>query len=140
MTPRAIATDPARSALMKRIRRERTTPEDAVGELLRDLGVRMRRNVRDLPGSPDFANKRRKVAIFVHGCFWHAHPGCDNAKIPRKNRAFWVEKFTANRSRDRAKERALRSAGYTVVVIWQCRISSASTRSRLRSVAGKSES
>ena len=139
MTLRAIDTDPARSALMKRIRRERTKPEDAVAEILRELGIRMRRNVRDLPGSPDFANKRRRIAVFVHGCFWHGHIDCDKARIPRHNRRFWTEKFEANRARDRVKERMLRKAGYQVVVIWQCAISSAQTRRRLRRAFERSE-
>lgn len=131
MTLRAIDTDPARSALMKRIRRERTKPEDAVAEILRELGIRMRRNVRSLPGSPDFANKHRRIAVFVHGCFWHGHIGCDKARIPRHNRRFWAEKFEANRARDHVKERTLRKAGYRVVVVWQCAILDTATRRRL---------
>ena len=65
-------------------------------------GSPYRKNVRSLPGSPDFANKSRKWAVFVHGCFWHRHTGCRRATTPNANRDFWLAKFVANRTRDRA--------------------------------------
>lgn len=88
--------------------------------MLRELGIRTRRNVAALPGTPDFANQRRRIAVFVHGCFWHAHRNCSLAKIPKTNRAFWIEKLAANRSRDKRKAAELRKAGYRVVTLWQC--------------------
>jgi DNA mismatch endonuclease (patch repair protein) len=126
-------TDTARSNLMRRVRQRGTKPEDEVAATLRELGVHYRRNVRTLPGSPDFANKTGKWALFVHGCFWHHHQHCSRATIPTRNRAYWTEKFSANRARDRAKERALAAMGFLVVVIWECETSNAAlARRRLR--------
>lgn len=84
------------------------------------LGHRFRIHNRDLPGSPDIANRTRKWAIFVHGCFWHRHNGCPRTTTPKRNRAFWVEKFEANRARDRRVRAALRRDGYRTVVVWEC--------------------
>ena len=113
-------TDPARSDLMRRVRQKGTKAENQVAQTLRELGLAYRRNVTSLPGSPDFANKSRNWAVFVNGCFWHHHEGCARATIPTRNRAFWTQKFSANRARDAAKTRALRSMGFRVVVIWEC--------------------
>jgi DNA mismatch endonuclease (patch repair protein) len=105
---------------MKRIRRIRTSPEERVSELLRVLGIKYRRAPRNLPGTPDFANKKEKWAIFVNGCFWHHHTRCRRATVPTRNRSFWTAKFDDNRRRDRAKIVALRALGFSVVVIWEC--------------------
>ena len=113
-------SDAGRSALMSRVRQAGTAPEIAVAVLLRKIGVSSRLNMRTLPGSPDFANRRRKWAIFVHGCFWHQHRGCSKATRPKANASFWDEKFVANRRRDAAAIRALRKKGFKVVVIWEC--------------------
>lgn len=117
---------------MKRVRRSRTAPEEAVAQLLRELGLRLRRNVSSLPGTPDFANKSRRLAVFVHGCFWHAHPGCVRARLPKANRPFWRAKLDANVERDARKRRALKAAGYHVTVIWECELGTAKVRRRLR--------
>lgn len=117
-----LPTDPVRSALMKRVRRQRTAPEELVARALRSRGLFYRRNVRSLPGSPDFANKRAGWAIFVMGCFWHHHTGCRRAGLPARNRAFWAAKFADNRRRDAAKIRALRRAGFRVLLLWECAI------------------
>jgi DNA mismatch endonuclease (patch repair protein) len=84
------------------------------------LGVHYSANVADLPGRPDLANRRRMLAIFVNGCFWHRHPGCDQATTPTRNRWFWTEKFEANKSRDRRRTAQLRKLGYQVLVVWEC--------------------
>ena len=112
--------DPMRSAIMRAVRRQGTTPELRVRRALAVLGLRFRANVGDLPGSPDLANKARKTAIFVHGCFWHRHPRCSRATTPKANAQFWRTKFDANIARDRRKARALRKLGYRVIVLWEC--------------------
>jgi DNA mismatch endonuclease (patch repair protein) len=117
---RELPTDPVRSALMKRVRRHGTHVEDLVASALRAHHIFYRRNVRSLPGSPDFANKSKCWVIFVNGCYWHHHKNCARGTIPTRNRAFWVEKFSANRHRDAKKIRALRNLGFHVVVIWEC--------------------
>lgn len=112
--------DEKRSALMKRVRQAKTPAEDRVARALRAAGLAYRRNVRSLPGSPDFANKSKRWAIFVNGCFWHHHKGCPKGTIPKHNREFWIEKFAVNRKRDAAKIRALRNRGYRVQLVWEC--------------------
>jgi len=119
---RPSAQSPERAALLGRVRQAKTRPEDAVATLLRRLGLAYRRNVRALPGSPDFANRSAGWAIFVNGCFWHRHTGCRRATVPKHNRDFWVEKFAANRRRDAAAIRALRASGFRVLVIWECEV------------------
>jgi len=109
-----------RSVLMGRVRQKGTAAELAVAVALREQGHAYRLNVRALPGSPDFANRKRRWAIFVHGCFWHQHRACKRATIPKANRAFWREKFAANRRRDARAIRDLRRAGYRVAIIWEC--------------------
>lgn len=117
---------------MRRVRREKTGPEEAVARILRSQRLHYRRNVKGLPGTPDFANKSKRWAIFVNGCFWHHHTNCRRATTPKENRAFWLEKFAANRRRDAAKIRALRKAGFRVLLIWECQTASWHGWGRLR--------
>lgn len=112
--------DPARSDLMRSVRREGTRAEEQVAQALREMSVRYRRNVRTLPGSPDFVNQTRRWAIFVHGCFWHRHEACLRTTTPTRNRDFWLQKFEANKRRDRRKARSLRRMGFSVLTIWEC--------------------
>src|SRR5687768_13330933 len=100
--PRApkLITTPQRSRLMGRVRQRGTTPELAVRSALRQLGVSYRLNARELPGSPDVANRSKRFAVFVHGCYWHRHPGCRLTTTPSTNVDFWLEKFSANQARD----------------------------------------
>ena len=113
-------TDSARSELMRRVRQRGTKAEEEVAVALRELGVRFRRNVKTLPGSPDFANQFQRWAIFVHGCFWHRHAKCRRATTPSRNREFWLDKFDTNKRRDRKKARLLRSMGFRVLTVWEC--------------------
>lgn len=106
---------------MKRVRKRNTPLEVVVRSALWATGARFRLHAVDLPGTPDIANRTRKKAIFVHGCFWHNH-SCDKGRIPRRNRAFWTEKLAANRARDRKKVAALRSMGFSVLEVWECQV------------------
>src|ERR1700674_5066845 len=115
-------SDPRRSALMARVRQRGTAAELVVASALRSLGASYRLNVRTLPGSPDFANRTRRWAVFVHGCFWHRHAGCVRATVPKTNKKFWQTKFAANRVRDRRAIRMLRRSGYRVIVVWECEV------------------
>ena len=105
---------------MARIRQKGTKIETIVATVLRDLGAHYRKNVKKLPGSPDFANRSRRWAVFVNGCFWHHHEGCPRATVPKSNRKFWITKFRDNKSRDARCIGRLRRAGFRVVVIWEC--------------------
>jgi DNA mismatch endonuclease (patch repair protein) len=120
--PHSPKTDAATSQRLSRIRQHGTEPELVVRRVLTKMGVRYRTKNRDLPGSPDLANRRRRWAIFVHGCYWHHHESCRRATIPKNNRDFWIEKFMANRRRDEQAVLALQDRGFRVLVLWECQI------------------
>ena len=108
---------PEVSARMKLVKTKSTKPEIETSRVLRKLRVRFRRNVRSLPGTPDFVLPDHDVAVFVHGCFWHGCPRCFRGT--KRNAAWWREKVTHNRRRDHRKARQLRSLGYRVVQLWE---------------------
>ena len=114
-----LIVDPETSARLALIPQRRTKPELLVRRELHRLGKRFRVHNRDLPGNPDVANRRRRWAIFVHGCFWHRH-GCKASTTPARNREFWEAKFERNVARDRRSIQALEAAGFEVIVIWEC--------------------
>ena len=117
-----------RSAMMRAVKQHGTSPELAVRGILRDLGVAYRVHNRDLPGSPDMANRRRHWAVFVNGCFWHGHRNCSKTKggrgsrVPKKNSEFWRKKLEDNRRRDARKCRELRARGFRVLIVWECQL------------------
>ncbi len=117
-----IYTRAKRSELMSRVKQARTEPEEKVANILASLGVIFQRNVKDLPGSPDFVIESAKTVIFVHGCFWHGHINCKLAKRPATNKAYWNTKVVDNRKRDRRKNRLLRKQGWHIITIWQCKL------------------
>jgi len=116
----SIRTDDDTSKRMARVRQRDTSIEELVRDGLRRFGLRFWTDNRNLPGSPDIANRSKRWAIFVHGCFWHAHERCPKATVPKRNRSFWLAKFAANRARDSRVVKELRSMGYRTLVIWQC--------------------
>lgn len=83
-------------------------------------GIRFRKNVRTLPGKPDLANRTRKWAIFVHGCFWHSHEGCRLASSPKSNTGYWGLKLRRNRERDKQKIQELEAEGFSILILWEC--------------------
>jgi len=107
---------------MANIKGRGTLPERTVALYLKQLGIRFRRNVKSLPGQPDFVVSSRKTVIFVQGCFWHGHTNCTRAKIPQTNSLFWSQKIEKNRTRDARTTRLLRKKKWHVLTIWQCRI------------------
>lgn len=115
-----MITTPERSALMKRVRQKGTALEMRVAAMLRALGAHFRLNVKTLPGSPDIANKQRRKAIFVNGCYWHFHTVCGRGQIPASNREFWSRKFHDNRRRDQRKIEKLRDLDFDVLIVWEC--------------------
>jgi DNA mismatch endonuclease (patch repair protein) len=111
-----------RSKVMRAIRGTDTAPERAVRSLVHGLGLRFRLHRRDLPGSPDLVLPRHRAAVFVHGCFWHAHSCRFGRSRPATNAAFWRDKLARNQARDRRVIRALRRRGWRVLVIWECQL------------------
>lgn len=107
---------------MSMVRSANTKPEKQLRALLHAAGYRFRIHVRKLPGSPDIVLPKYKTAIFVHGCFWHRHDGCKYAYKPKSRLDFWEEKFKATVERDLKKSDELRSAGWRVIVVWECEL------------------
>ena len=104
---------------MRSIRKTDTKPEVRVRSVLHRNGLRFRLHRRDLPGVPDIVLPRYRVALFVHGCFWHQHT-CHLGKLPKSNLEYWLPKLRRNQERHTETERVLRSRDWTVVVIWEC--------------------
>ena len=115
-----IVDSQRRSELMASIRGRDTAPELAVRRIAHRMGLRFRLHRNDLPGRPDLVFSKHRLAVFVHGCFWHRHHGCRYASTPKSRIAFWTEKFAANVARDARQEAALRALGWRVLVVWQC--------------------
>ncbi|MBI1314437.1 DNA mismatch endonuclease Vsr [bacterium] len=113
-----------RSWNMSRIRGKDTKPEMRVRSLLHRMGFRFRLHRRDLPGKPDIVLPAYGTVIFVHGCFWHRHPGCRFAYTPKSRIDFWQSKFRRNVERHQEVTTALRELGWRVVVIWECETTS----------------
>jgi DNA mismatch endonuclease (patch repair protein) len=115
-----IVTKAVRSRIMSSVKGRNTGPERVVRQICTGIGARYRLHRKDLPGSPDLVFSPRKLAIFVHGCFWHRHDGCKLASKPKSRVKFWNDKFAKNVTRDRAAIHALRRSGWRVEVVWEC--------------------
>lgn len=109
-----------RSANMARIRGKDTGPEMRVRRIAHSMGLRFRLHRKDLPGRPDLVFPKHRLAVFVHGCFWHRHPGCGRASTPSTRPEFWRAKFDANVERDLRQQAALTEQGWKVLVLWEC--------------------
>ena len=109
-----------RSQVMRRVKGADTTPELVVRRALTRLGARYRLHRKDLPGRPDVVLPGRKLALFVHGCFWHGHDCARGARVPKQNRDYWVAKVGRNVARDAKSREALAGLGWQVETIWEC--------------------
>lgn len=115
--------DPVRrSANMAKVRGKDTGPELRVRTIAHRMGLRFRLHRKDLPGKPDLVFPKHRLAVFVHGCFWHRHEGCRRATMPSTRREFWEAKFAATVERDARQTAALESAGWRVLVLWECEL------------------
>ncbi len=117
-----VFTQQKRSWIMSRVRGRDTKPEILVRRWLHARGYRFRLHRADLPGKPDIVLPRYRTAVFVHGCFWHAHAGCKYSALPETNHEYWAEKIGRNVRRDRRNARALRADGWRVIILWECKI------------------
>jgi len=128
-----VFTPDQRSAVMRRVKGRDTTPELKLRKLLTRMGLRYRLHRKDLPGSPDVAFMGRRVAIFMHGCFWHGHDCRRGARRPKANADYWLAKIGRNRARDAASLAALDAMGWRALVIWECDLrDEAAVEARLR--------
>lgn len=122
MVETAYETDPLTSLRMSSIRPLDTRPERVLRQVLTKMGYRYRLNRYDLPGRPDLVFSGRRCVIFLHGCFWHRHPGCSKSTMPARNVAEWKKKFNATMKRDRQNAKTLERDGWRVLVIWECQL------------------
>lgn len=113
-----------RSYNMSKIKGKNTEPEEIVCKFLFSKGLRYRKNVSKLPGTPDIVLKKYKTAIFINGCFWHGHEGCKYFVIPKTNTEFWTDKIKRNKERDKEKTAELHTLGWKVITIWECELKS----------------
>ena len=112
-----------RRSIMQSIRRQNTAPELRLAGLLRAGGFRFIQHARNLRGQPDLYFPGRRIAIFVHGCFWHGHRYCAKGlNTPKSNAQYWVDKILRNRRRDNRVAKELRAQGLAVYTIWECEI------------------
>lgn len=109
-----------RGKLMSKVRSKDTKPELLVRRAVTAMGYRYRLHCRDLPGSPDLVFLGRRKVIFVHGCFWHRHPGCKLTTTPATRESFWREKFSRNVERDATNLHRLHAMGWKTLVVWEC--------------------
>lgn len=115
-----IVEKSVRSRMMAANKAKNTKPELLLRRFLHGKGFRYRIHVRSLPGSPDLVLPKYKLAIFVHGCFWHQHVGCRFATTPDERREQWQSKFIGTQARDERDVAALRQSGWRVFLIWEC--------------------
>lgn len=111
-----------RSRMMSGIKGKNTNPEMRVRRFLHRLGLRFRLHDPSLPGKPDLVFPKYRTVVEVHGCFWHQHPGCRYAYTPASNREFWSRKLASNVKRDSRNKRALKAAGWRVIILWECEV------------------
>jgi DNA mismatch endonuclease (patch repair protein) len=109
-----------RSWLMSRVTGKNTTPEMRVRRAAHALGLRFRLHRKSLPGTPDLVFPKHRMALFVHGCFWHRHSNCHKASFPKSRVAFWAAKFARNVARDQEVEQKLKSMNWRTLTIWEC--------------------
>lgn len=111
-----------RSEIMSHVTGKETKPEIMVRKYLFARGLRYRKNVKQLPGTPDIVFLKYKTAVFVNGCFWHGHKGCKYSHLPSTNLEYWKKKIAENLERDERKTRELEKLGYRVLIVWQCQL------------------
>jgi DNA mismatch endonuclease Vsr len=112
----------ARRRNLAAVRGKGTTPELTIQRLLHAAGYRYRLHRADLPGRPDIVLPARHAVIDIRGCYWHRHPGCANAVLPRTRTEWWLAKLSRNVERDHANQQTLEAAGWRVLVVWECEV------------------
>jgi DNA mismatch endonuclease (patch repair protein) len=117
-----VFTPEQRSAVMRKVPGKDSSAELKVRRLLTAMGLRYRLHRKDLPGSPDIALPGRKVAVFVHGCFWHGHDCKRGARAPKANADYWSAKIARNRARDAAAVTGLEQLGWRPLTVWECEL------------------
>jgi DNA mismatch endonuclease (patch repair protein) len=115
-------TTEQRHVNMSHIQSKNTKPEMIVRKYLFSKGFRYRVNDKRYPGHPDIVLPKYKTVIFINGCFWHQHPNCKYASIPKTNKEYWIPKLQKNVERDKLNYKKLSKLGWNVIVIWECEL------------------
>lgn len=123
-----------RSYNMSRISSKNTKPEEIVRMFLFSKGLRYRKNDRRFPGSPDIVLPKYKTVVFVNGCFWHMHEGCEKFVLPKSNIHYWLPKLTRNKQRDMNNIKQLEEDGWRVLTIWECELTINNRQERLQAL------
>ncbi|NCC05267.1 MAG: DNA mismatch endonuclease Vsr [Proteobacteria bacterium] len=117
-----VVNSKKRSEMMSAIKQKNTKPELTVRRYFHSKGLRYSLHKKDLPGKPDLVFPKKKLVVFIHGCFWHRHEGCSKSYVPASNFDFWNKKFNENIARDKKCNSQLKQLGWEVIVIWECQI------------------
>lgn len=132
-----VFTKSMRSRVMSSIRKIDSKPEKIVRKYLHSKGLRYRKNVKNLPGSPDLVLKKYKAIIFVNGCFWHAHHHCKLNRPPKTNKAYWLPKIAMNVERDKKNKVLLNKADWRVISVWECQLKEDNKEKTLKNIINK---
>ncbi|MDE5899554.1 MAG: very short patch repair endonuclease [Treponemataceae bacterium] len=124
-----------RHAAMSHNRSRDTAPELRIRSALHKIGFRFRKNDRRLSGTPDLVFPRYKAALFVNGCFWHAHQNCAKFRLPSSNTEYWKKKLARNRERDAADAEKLAADGWRVGIVWECSITGRNRAQKIQNVS-----
>ena len=127
-------TPASRHLNMSRIRSRDTSPERLIRKALFRAGFRYRICDKRYPGKPDLIFPRYYAVIFINGCFWHAHEGCEYFRFPKSNQAFWRKKFTRNRERDAENLKYYQDQCWRVCLVWECAIRGKNSRRKIDEV------
>jgi len=114
--------DQIRSAIMRAVKSTGTKPEILVRKFVHSLGYRFRLHRKSLPGTPDLVFPRLRKVIFVNGCFWHGHDCLSGDRVPKSNTEYWLAKIARNRQRDQENSSLLTERGWSVYVVWECKV------------------
>ncbi len=124
-----------RSDIMRAVKGKDTKPELILRKKVRAIAQGYRLNRRDIAGTPDIAFIGRRIAVFMHGCFWHGHDCKRGARIPKDNRAYWIAKIARNKTRDEETLARLAREGWKTLVVWECDLKDeAALEGRLRAL------
>lgn len=115
-----IFSSEERSRIMSKISQKDTRPEILLRQQLHKAGLRFRKNVKNLPGTPDIVLPKHKTVLFIHGCFWHRHDCRKGKSVPSTRREFWLNKFQQNQKRDEENYHKLKDLGWKILVVWEC--------------------
>lgn len=108
--------------MMSQIKSSGTRPEETVRKYLFSKGLRYRKNVKTLPGTPDIVLPKYKTVVFVNGCFWHGHENCRYFRLPQSNTEYWEKKISGNIARDKTVREELNRLGWNVLTVWECEL------------------